>query len=112
LHPCKEAARSRLAPSAQYGKNQRLHAQHQGISLRYRNVIVRFDFSKALREVAALSDVTNEDMALARIDEIKDGIRRRQAAARGIPETRLRVVALPRHGGTIRQCVAGHLHVE
>src|SRR5688572_26169615 len=35
------------------------------------NVIVRFDFSKALREVASLSDVTNETMVLARIDEIK-----------------------------------------
>ena len=35
------------------------------------NVIVRFDFSKALNEVASLSDVTNEAMALARIDEIK-----------------------------------------
>jgi glucose-1-phosphatase len=35
------------------------------------NVIVRFDFSKALREMAALSDVTNEAMALARIDDVK-----------------------------------------
>ncbi len=35
------------------------------------NVIVRFDFSRALRAVASLSDVPDETAALARIDAIK-----------------------------------------
>ena len=35
------------------------------------NVIVRFDFSRALRAVASLSDVPDEAAALARIDAIK-----------------------------------------
>jgi glucose-1-phosphatase len=35
------------------------------------NVIVRFDFSKTLRAVASLSEVTNEVAVLARIDEVK-----------------------------------------
>lgn len=35
------------------------------------NVIVRFDFSKALRAVAALSGVTDEAAVLARIDDVK-----------------------------------------
>jgi glucose-1-phosphatase len=35
------------------------------------NVIVRFDFSRALRAVASLSEVPDESVALARIDAIK-----------------------------------------
>lgn len=35
------------------------------------NVIVRFDFTRALRAVAALSDVTDEAAALQRIDAVK-----------------------------------------
>ena len=35
------------------------------------NVIVRFDFSRAIRAVAALSDVADEAAALQRIDEVK-----------------------------------------
>ena len=37
------------------------------------NVLVRFDFSRALRAVAALSDVTDEAEALHRIDAVKLG---------------------------------------
>ena len=35
------------------------------------NVLLRFDFSKALRAVAALSDVADEFEALAQIDQVK-----------------------------------------
>ncbi len=52
------------------------------------NVLLRFDFSKALRAVAALSEVADEVEALAQIDRIKssyeDGQIERAAFLRGV----------------------------
>ncbi len=68
------------------------------------NVIVRFDFARALRAVASLSDVANEAEALQRIDAVKlvyeDGQMSRDAFLR-------QAFALLNYRGTREQFIAG-----
>lgn len=66
------------------------------------NVVVRFDFTKALRAMAALSDVTNEAMALARIDNVRMEYEDGQVSRTEFLE---RAFALLRYRGTEAQFV-------